>query len=223
MRHVTLQAIREEWTGETGMIVKGTPRIQSSIISTEGVVIAHDLLEHCNGIKSIGSVDDELEALGACWFIRGQHGYLRPEAINDPVDGLARDVAMLADYYVRGGVPFHSTVPNTRPCIADAYLEDIVNEAEHFIYSELRHQVDHVGPYVDKVREFLDASLHYMRTGYRKAHKRFKGNGNLAHSMFWDIARAVDPYAKHCEFEGQEYRLSYDRHGATCEEFYPEW
>lgn len=38
--------------------------------STSGMLIAHDILEHVNGPEAIGSIEDELEALGAVAFTR---------------------------------------------------------------------------------------------------------------------------------------------------------
>lgn len=49
-----------------------------------GDLVAHDALEHCNGYKAIGSVHDELQALGAITFVRaGQY----------PPSTLGREVA----------------------------------------------------------------------------------------------------------------------------------
>jgi hypothetical protein len=66
-----------------------------------------------------------------------------------------------------------------------------------------------------------------MRIGYRKAVKRFKGNGFEANDLFWLVAGAVDSYAKHAEDEGAQYLLTYGRNSsgrlfAHCDEHYPE-
>lgn len=42
-------------------------------VATSGKLVAHDLLEHPN-IAIIGSIGDELEALGGVLYMRGQFG-----------------------------------------------------------------------------------------------------------------------------------------------------
>ena len=58
------------------------------------------------------------------------------------------------------------------------------------------------------------------------ARRRFEGklktSRYYANSLFWEIAEAVEPFAKHCEFEGQRYRLSYGNGEAHCIEVYDE-
>lgn len=68
---------------------------------------------------------------------------------------------------------------------------------------------------------YFDACLHYLRRGFRMASRRFQ-DAHAANRQFWAIADAVDRYAKHAEFEGQEYRLRYGDGCATCDEVYPD-
>ena len=76
MKKVILKTITDS-EGTTGIVVEGMKRIQYPSAAQEGFLIAHDLLEHVNGIEAIGSVDDELEAMGGCWFVRGKSGQMR--------------------------------------------------------------------------------------------------------------------------------------------------
>ena len=39
----------------------------------EGDIISHDLLEHLEGVENIGDPINELKALGAVWYIRGEN------------------------------------------------------------------------------------------------------------------------------------------------------
>ncbi len=78
MRHIRLVAFEDEPTGNLGLIVKGSegPEIYSD---NKGSLIAHDIVEHQNGMAAIGGIDDELEAIGALWQVRGRHGTLLHE------------------------------------------------------------------------------------------------------------------------------------------------
>jgi len=115
MKRVILTCVEDNVTGELGLIVDGLKQLSNEFMATtEGLIIAHDLIEHQNGIKAIGSIDDELEALGACWWIRGQWGLLREGSYNSPEEGLARDVGHLGEIFCRG-VEFRTYVPRTRP------------------------------------------------------------------------------------------------------------
>jgi len=77
MRHLILNARNCPTTGELGLIPRGITMGEGYVAATEGELIAHDILEHQNGLSAIGSVDDELEALGGLYFVRGWSGQLR--------------------------------------------------------------------------------------------------------------------------------------------------
>lgn len=60
----------DDRSGYTGWIPKGAPR---EFNSGGGMLVAHDVLEHTRDTTS--SWEDELMALGALIFIRGETGY----------------------------------------------------------------------------------------------------------------------------------------------------
>jgi hypothetical protein len=227
---VTLIAFRDEMTGELGLGVKGIDTTDEALNSaTEGLVIAHDLLEHVNGLEAIGSIDDELEALGGIWFVRGQNGELRRDHIGSAWtihENIAGDLQrMFRDYFY--GAPVDTTPRRTRPIDCDEELREIIFAAEHGRMNCLSEIDDEDRTEAQKlIKPYLAAALARMRTGYRKASRRFHGSALTAYDLFWAIAEAVQPYCKHVEYEGQRFTLTYGLRASTgvpyafCDEDY---
>ena len=59
---------------------------------SQGNLAAHDIVEHLDGVENIGPVEDELQALAAVWYCRGQFG--------DQItfEGLAHDIQSNSTY-----------------------------------------------------------------------------------------------------------------------------
>jgi hypothetical protein len=229
----TLLTAEDSETGLTGLIVKGLPRPMNGTTNTatEGLLIAHDLIEHVNGVQHIGTINDELEALGAMWYVRGQHGDLhrnRLAAEYSVEDNIAADVVqMFTDHIFGSPVDYYGRVgrdcerQHTRACNADEALRLIMRIAA----DEQRREL---GSYAAQAKAgamwpaYAALCLDLMRTGYRKAYRRWERHGRFAaNNAFWEIAYAVDPYAKHCEYVGQRFQLTYDSRAengerATC-------
>jgi len=69
--------------------------------------------------------------------------------------------------------------------------------------------------------------LSYMRQGYTKAEAKY-GDRFKGHSLFFAVAEACDPYTKRCEYEGQQFKVSWGFRDngdafAYCEEYYGEF
>ena len=220
MKTIRLIAREDMATGEVGLVVEAMKMIDTFMVAREGATIAHDLLEHQNGIESIGSIDDELEALGGVWFIRGQTGMIRRGgSMWSPEESLASDVCNLGEIYMRG-VEFRTPIPKTRACDHDESFEEMIRIGMKSLRDELSYDEDEPIDY-SRMNEYRDACIHYLRTGYRKAQRKYK-DSYTAQRMFWNIADAVEPYVREVEYEGQEFMLSYDKTRAYCEEFYNE-
>ena len=189
--------------------------------STDSTLITHDILEHQNGITSIGSIDDELEALGGVWYVRGQHGTIRRNSFHSPEEDLQGDVMNLGMYFVDRNIEFRTPVPNTRPHLHDESFKAIIKGG----IRSLKRELDYMGEDLDRKRmkQYKKACLHYMRAGFNKANRRYRGDANIAYSMFWRIADTVKPYTEHLIFEGQEFLLRYSQYEATCREIEPEY
>jgi hypothetical protein len=218
----SLEAATDEETGVLGLRVVGTRTDTQVNSASEGLLIAHDLIEHVNGLEAIGTIDDELEALGAIWYTRGRHNDIsrnRQYSQRAPEVDIASDVVRMFREYVYGA-SCDVRRRYTRPCEVDDSLRDILAECKNWrdeIYTADLPRARGLW------RSYSSAAMHRMRTGYRKAFKRWEHLGRFAaNSAFWDIAEAVQPHCKP-EFEGQRFSLRWTRDdGASCEETYDE-
>ncbi|MGE3645673.1 MAG: hypothetical protein AB7F96_17655 [Beijerinckiaceae bacterium] len=69
-RKVTLIGVSDEYNSKPGLGLEGSTAYDGFMACRDGSTIAHDLVEHVNGHKAIGPIADELQALGAVWFVR---------------------------------------------------------------------------------------------------------------------------------------------------------
>jgi hypothetical protein len=226
MKTVKLIVREDRETGELGIMVEGTPVINYPMVALEGMLVAHDLLEHVNGVESIGSIGDELEALGGVWYIRGQHYDIRrgTPSIYTPHESLAADLINMGRMYIEGGVSLRVPVPNNKAGDQEIDFQDIVALARKDLYSECEDYIAQYGMsnYLDKRNEYLDAALKLMRQGFRKARKKY--DDVAANSLFWEIAEAMGKIINIIAWEGQEFILQYDMSKcyANCWEHYEE-
>ena len=222
MKKYTLTAREDRETGDLGYMVDGTPFINYPMVATEGVLVAHDILEHVNGVKSIGSLDDELMALAGVWYIRGQWGELRKDGVGSrytPEDNLASDVLNMALIY-NNGVDFRTPVPKTKSHSMDETFKAIICKAKQDVSGELDSEDRNQG----RLNVYFDACLHYMRAGYNKIARKWD-NALWMNTIFWRIAEALNPWMSP-EYEGQKIELSFSLTTGlvSVDEFYgDEW
>ena len=219
MKRIKLDVFRDEMTGETGLGIKGLRRDESINAAREGALIAHDLIEHVNGVSEIGSIDDEMEALGAIWYVRGQHDDLvrSRTSIYSAEQNIASDfVRMFRDHIYGQHVSYVKF--RTKACDHDEAFNVILDHSE-------REYLDEID-YEDKKRamrcwyDYREVCLHRMRIGYRKAYARWERKGPMAaNQQFWAIAEAVNEAIRFHElYEGAEFNLQYGNGRATCDE-----
>lgn len=209
---ITLEAFEDENFGLIGLGVKGMPRGENTNVATTGLLIAHDLLEHQNGIELMGTIDDELEALGGIWFVRGQWGDLNRDgtgAYYTIHENIGSDISrMFRDFFY--GAPVNTSPLRTRPCDEDADFEEIIRCAVKDMPGEVEEDVKDEAELAEKVRLYTAICLPRMRIGFRKAQRKWRQyRPVLANTLFWEIAGAVDPCCKHAEVEGQEFELRF--------------
>ena len=211
-----LRAIRDPEIGDLGLVCVGLPDMDGKpVVDLDGTGIAHDLIEHVNGLSAIGGVGDELEALGAMWYTRGQHGDLwgdRRESRYSAEENIAADVERMArdyNYYPEFGRP----IPRTRSSMYDEAFQKIISLAKRDVDAEINSEdIDLV-----HLNRYFSEAIHFLRAGYGKAVRKYERRGRFyANNRFWEIADAVRPFAKRCDFEGQEFKLTYDCNGARC-------
>lgn len=217
MRHVRLIAVCDEYDTTPGFALKGAPvTVEGFAADRDGVLIAHDLLEHVNGREHIGTVWDELEALGAIWQVRARHGELftgRPQHHSVHVDIASDLTRMFPEWLMQGPYrPSGHRISTTRACEADDDFLDCIERARADIPGE-HDDCDRL-----EIEPYLTEALHRMRTGYRKALRKY-GDGYKGANLFTAIREAIQAgYPP--EVEGQEFTLSYNQAGAFLTERY---
>jgi hypothetical protein len=223
----TLVARRCDETAHIGLVVRGTPTIDGMImVANSGLSIAHDLLEHLHGVERIGEVGDELEALGATLWLRGHD--LRPgEPQYYSVEhSLASDVALMAyDNILARRAPAPERTRSQRVPEWDTSVEEILLRAAESFRDEVRDFPAEDRPRPGFWAAYAAEARRRIHRGIRLARKRYPSQAQ-AYNLFVSIMQAVEPYARHCEYEGQEFRLRYGYRGgedyAICEEHYEE-
>ncbi len=224
MKTLRLIAKRDDSTGELGLVIEGASGYDVNAAG-EGLLIAHDIVEHPS-LDGLGRIDDELEALGAIWMCRGRHGELNRTGAGSAhtiEENIASDITRMGADLLHGG-GYYSDIPRrSRPHDHDSAFKEIIAIARRAIPAEYGEPTS--AEQDAQLERYLDGALHLMRAGARKLARRFPGQFR-AHSMFWAIAEAVEPYARNVEYEGAEYALRYGMRGgeaiATCDEIYEE-
>lgn len=236
MKHVRLIAAADEYDSTPGLIIKGTPSFDDLMTDRNGLLIAHDLLEHQNGVEPMGTVWDEMEALGAIWYIRGQWGDMMTDtrSYHSPAVNVASDVTRMFSQWLDEGCFWGPGGPRvgSRAHDFDEDFREIVEIARRDIPREFNDMgrgdpdEDSNGwnqDMRDAFPEYLQFALHRMRSGFRKAQRRFERGGASrwnGHNLFYAVKEAVKQAARHIDYEGQEFRLSYGDGEARCVEIY---
>lgn len=220
---VELVAFHDEPTGELGLKVAAVTNHPEMYAAREGRLIAHDILEHVNGPEEIGDVGDELEALGAIWYIRGRNCDLSRDGTGSaygPHENVASDVAEMLRKCICDPSEFPALGKRTQGHDMDDDFHEIINYGQKSARAELR-ACEQTFKQSD-VERFCRVTLSRMRTGYRKAERKYKNVD--ANGAFWNIAEVVTKAAKHIEYDGQrfEVRYNWDTGRASCDETYSE-
>lgn len=223
MRRVMLEAFKDDNTGELGFGLTDMPRHEQTNAATDGALIAHDLIEHVNGAEAIGSIDDELEALGAIWYVRGQHGELfRNREVRSAYtvfENIGSDIARMFRDHIEGGQHVDFSPIRARTTLHDENLRTILAAGTKMWRGEFGNDSESIADAVPRWPDYEAIAFKRMQIGYVKARRKWEHIGRYAaHEAFYAIAEAVDPVLKQIEFAGQRALLRYDRQGnATCE------
>jgi hypothetical protein len=221
-RTAIVKSFKDEMTGELGYALKGMNLGSEMVNASMGQGIAHDLLEHVNGPGEIGGINDEMEALGAIWYVRGQFGKLNSKgygSIYTAEQSLASDVTRMFRDYVDGGQYVSLDSRSTRRLNdrdAENSLQQVLRDADASYMGEIEAE--------DKSRAecawpaYRAECLNRMRTGWRKAARKYPIAGEV-NDLFWQIERVIDKAGKP-EAAGFEYVLAYGPRGVYFEENY---
>lgn len=223
MKKIILEAFKDDNTGEVGLGLLGMPRDENTNAG-DALLIAHDIIEHVNGPSKIGTIDDEMEALGAIWYVRGQHEQLRRNSRSNYTieQSIASDVTRMFRDHLEGGQYVDFTMPRTHAVRADSYLQTIMLEADSTFMDEFDDAVGRVQARI-KWPRYRALCLARMRVGYAKARRRWERKGQYAaNNQFWAIHDAVELIGTP-ELEGRRYILRYGNGEAMCEVDYSEF
>jgi hypothetical protein len=213
MKNYKMVARKDLETGETGLMFSDCPIINYPMVANEGLLVAHDLLEHVNGLDKIGSIDDELEALGGVWFVRGNYGVLRrnSQSYISPDQSLASDVLNMARIY-NNGVEFKTDVPTI---YQDSYMYNIAVEICELARNDIPGEIEEDELDQGRIDFYLKSAVAYIVNGYEKASAKFEQFE--VNQLFWNIAETIDNFLKHEELmEGQEFILIVDYEDLTA-------
>lgn len=214
MRNLRLRAVEDEEYGGLGLkfviphkFCSGKFTIQS------GLLLAHDLIEHQQGTKKIGSIGDEMVALGGICYARGQWGTLTKGGSDyySPAENIASDLyGQMAGLYFEGGIPFRQKLVKSRDEDPSDFVDDVIEAARENwdkFYESWDYDTDELKQ--SQIDCYLEDCRTFMLHGSKLAARRF-GSGTLANDLFWEIERQTDGLISDIEFEGQEFTLAYD-------------
>lgn len=188
--------------------------------ATDGGILAHDLLEHQNGVEAIGTVHDELMALGAYWYVRGQHGQINLDVDfksgTNPIDPMARECARQMSLTTVYGCGFGRNTAKWRS-VTDEEREGPTQWDEALLNVQAQMPMYFHGSRLELLPR-LDDALHYLRKGCRLADVRYGHKPWAANRTFWEIRAATNTYCASAR-TGEEFLLSYDTDSisAQCE------
>ena len=221
MRYLRLKCIEDKCTGELGLnlLDNGMPNDGSEPIVGNGKIIAHDITEHQQGLRNIGSLDDEIIALGGVIYVRGVMGVLG-NGFHSPEESISADITRMYPYYENSRMGRQTfTVPkHSQAYVKDSYEMDMAIESCHISRKDIPSENDDCS--MQCLPEYLEKSGQLMSYGIYLAHRRF-GSSNKAYSTFSRIEEAVNK--AYPEYEGQEFILGYSADKATIREVYEEY
>lgn len=217
MRWLTLEAVSDDYDNKPGFALFGAKRYEGFMADRTGDMLAHDIVEHQNGLNAIGPVWDELQAMGGVWHTRGRWGnigsgrFSAEQNIASDIVNMAREVAhrTFRDFDAMGPRPKATRAhdyDDTFREILEIAAKDIPGELED---CELSLDVD----------QYLVEALHHMRTGYRKAERRF-GDHFASANQYDAIKREAESAAKRIDYEGQLFRLGWGNGECTIFEIW---
>lgn len=213
-------AVEDEQFGGLGLKFKRDHKFCNGMFTAQnGLIVAHDIVEHQQGTKRIGTIGDEMVAIGGIVFTRAQWGEMTRNrfSFHSPEESVASDVIEMARLYFDFNVPFRQKLVKTREPDLGFIIDQVIECSRYGIRKEF--ESSGIEASTDQIDSYLAQSQDYMLHGVKLATRRF-GDGITANNLFWNIEQATDVIASNLEFEGQTFRLSYDLGKAYMEETY---
>lgn len=214
MRNLRLRAVEDEEFGGIGLKFVIPHKLCTGKFTIQrGLVLAHDIIEHQQGHQKIGSIGDEMIALGGICYTRGQWGEISRDGTGSMFsveENIASDLhGQMANLYFENNVPFRAKLVKSRDEDPSGFVDGVIECArENWSNRYERWDIDDELNQ-ERIDSYLEACRTYMLHGSKLAARRF-GSGILANEMFWSIERVTDSLIRNIEFEGQEFILGYD-------------
>ncbi len=186
MKFIFECAEHEEF-GSLGWKLKGA----SGMDPLGGMAVAHDCLEH---FTAEDGVHHEFMALGASLFVRGPYYYSRKGRYeSNPGVHIASDLPGILHHVQNEGYSFQEA-PRTRSLDSevvegwiDRMFQKFHSNCEEYAHEDLRLTAEDER----NIRS-------WMRIGYRKAVKRYRGRDGEAMNLFCYIENAADKALRGC-------------------------
>lgn len=185
----------EDPHGFWGYVTKGNGYLSAAVangdtvVDTEGTLIAHDLVEHGYGIRNIGPVWDEVQALGGVWQCRGRWGDFR--TLVSPEDNLSSDLYRLYQMWLDEDRYTGRWPRRSRTHLHDEAFLSAIDKA---VKDLVRHEDAEEEP-LALYRRFC---LVHLRAGYNRANLRW-GTGFRSNNQFHAIVDAINPLVSDAE------------------------
>jgi hypothetical protein len=208
MRWLTLGVEQCDSTGELGFKIRGMKSTNGMFVGSSGLVVAHDIVEHVNGLEAIGTIGDELMALGGIWRCRGQWGDIVRGTVGttlSPEQHVAGELPELYHLY-RSGVPLREEIPVIKNEDEEdrELFERIVETAKPMVRGNWDDDWDHKSWVA-----FCEAAVPLMMKGAIKFTNRWEDD-LMGNSQFWSIHYEVQTVIDNVELhEGQIWKLGY--------------
>lgn len=178
---------------------------------TEGFGACHDLLEH--RIGDTGTMEEEMMALGAMAFVRGETYFSQIGSRYTFPENLAGDFPNFHHHFEQAGrrgmrlrYPGR-TMPINDGSPFEANVEDLLRHARNLMRSE-------IGEVPRWIQEGSDDIRGWMRRGYRAAKQRYRRVNVPTYALpgfFIDLTKALDRELGSA-VAGDEYRITINHH-----------
>lgn len=186
----TLVTREDDATGEIGWCLEKLAHIHDMpSVAIDPYLIAHDIIEHVNGIEEIGGIGEELQAMGGIWNTRGQHCDINRNNTfnNDPVVAVSSDITELGRRFL-SGEDMGCFVPEYVDCGYEDDIDMIWEKSKDEIIDEMSYNDEEIDE--DMLKEYESAFRSLFSLGVRK-HEKMYGDRWVANNLFYYIVDEI--------------------------------
>ena len=203
----TIRFMEDFKSGELSMFLVGT-NFEDMDGSYDSSLVAHDIMEHVNGLGEIGGVIDEVKAIGAAYFTRYETGY------NVTLEGMKGDLLDVSRYT---NYAFTPIVDNR--LLEDAEEIGIKELADSVTLDDVESNKEHGD--IENAQSYINNLVYWLMAGYQAAQSLYVCN-HFAVDVFKEIERTITECRnnnEYGEFEGLEFdlRIDWDSGEVNCD------